>query len=466
MNNDVDVVVIGGGPGGTPAAMQLASRGKRVLLVEKSGKLGGACLFVGCIPSKIIRHAADEYALALQTTLLKLPSLDGTGAVWEKVRDKMDRILTLRSNAALQHIRKFPDLSFSPGTARFVSAQEVEIEDGAGERSSFRFKNAIVSTGSLPQVPAFRGSGAGDVLTSDTIFGLETLPRSIIVIGGGPVGVELAQMLAKLNVTCTVVEIAETILWGIVEPEFAARLTEGFVKSGIAVYAAAEVLEINRVNGGLQALVADSKGNRRSLQAETVLVATGRVPNIEALNLDAADIRHDRHGVVADGFLQTSAAGVYAAGDVTGGPKFAHTATYEAHIAAANILEGNVRVTDYGKNSWVLFSDPEIASVGYTEAAAVARGYDVLTANYDYKIDATAQINDSPYGNLKFVVDRKTSEIIGVHIFTRGAASLIGEASLIVSGKLTVRDVARAVHPHPTLTEAFGFLALDMLGRL
>jgi dihydrolipoamide dehydrogenase len=464
MKRDIDVIVIGGGPGGTPAAMRLASAGKRVLLAEKSGRLGGACLFVGCIPSKIIRHSADEYAQLLRTSLLKSRTLDSPEDVWRDIRLRMDRLLAMRSAAARQNLDRIRGLAFLPGTARFVAPHEVEIESPAGERTGFHFGTAIVSTGSQPQIPAFQGAGAAGVLTSDTLFVRDSLPGPTAIIGGGPIGVELAQMLSKLQVKCTVIELMPTILPGAVEPEFASLLTDAFLKSGIAVETSARVLEIRRAEAGFRTSFIDAKGTPRMLETEQVLVATGRSPNVGDLNLDAADIRFAPHGIVVDEFLRTSGRGIYATGDVMGGPKFAHTATYEAHLAAANILAGDVHATDFDKNSWVVFSEPEIATVGLLEAAAASRGFEVTTGTYDYRIDAAAQIDETTQGFLKFVVDKPTGRILGIHIFSPEAASLVGEAAMIVSGGLTVRDVARAVHPHPTLTESFGFLASNLSG--
>ncbi len=195
-----------------------------------------------------------------------------------------------------------------------------------------------------------------------------------------------------------------------------------------------------------------------------MLIVTGKVPTIEGLDLEAAGIKYDRHGIIVNEFLETSANGIYATGDVvSGAPKFAHTATYEAHLAAANIEQGNAGKVNFTKNSWVLFSDPEIAAAGLTEEEALKSGLDVISGVYHYNVDAAAQISGDTSGILKFVVNRQNKQILGVHLFLNGAASLSGEASLIVSQKLTLMDLVRAIHPHPTLSEAFGFLALKML---
>jgi dihydrolipoamide dehydrogenase len=464
MKEKFDVVVIGGGPGGTPAAMHLAAKGKKVLLVEKSGKLGGACLFVGCIPSKIIKHAADEYdSLGKMLASRGLPS-GNAGIFWDEIRKRMDRILSMRSGAAYQRILQIPNVKMIAGTARFLSAGAVQVEEEGGSMSSFSFDNAIIATGSLSAVPPFKGNAVREALTSEIFFDRETLPDSIVIIGGGPIGIELAQMLSKLKVKCTVVEIMETILYGAVEPEFIQELEKKLTAMNIDLYASSQVLAIDRSEGGFITTVSDAKGVRREITSERVLVAAGRKPNIDGLDLNAAGVRFDHRGIFVNEHLQTSTEGIYATGDVIHGPKFAHTATYEAHIAAMNILAGGGALkVDFSKNSWVLFSDPEIAAAGYTEAEARGNGYDVMTGTYEYRTDATAQINESPFGYLKLIADRKTLAVIGAHVFVQGASSIIGEAALIVSKKLTLHDIAGAIHPHPTLSEAFGLLAMNMI---
>jgi dihydrolipoamide dehydrogenase len=462
MDDHYDVLVIGGGPGGTPAAMQLASGGKKVLLVEKSGKPGGACLFVGCIPSKIIKHAADEHAAVRR----KAPAgPEDRNAAWKEIRATMARILSSRSGAALQRLGRTPGLTFAAGTARFLSRDRVEIAENNGAKRTCTFAQAIISTGSMPVIPPFKGKGANQVLTTETLFAQDALPGSLVIIGGGPIGIEMAQMLTKLNVKCTVIEMLDAVLKGMVEPEFADRLSQNLRESNIDVHAGAMVREIERSDGEFSTSFTDNRGSMMTVRSQQVLVAAGRRPDVKDLDLEAAGIEASKHGIAVNEYLETNVKGVYATGDVVPGPKFAHTATYEALIAAANIEQGNSRKADYSKNSWVLFSDPEIASVGYTEAEALAQGREITTGSYNYEVDAAAQISGDTAGLLKFIADRRTQQIIGVHVFRRGAASIIGEGALIVSGELTLMDVARAIHPHPTLTEAFGLLAMEMLAK-
>ncbi|MGC9152069.1 MAG: dihydrolipoyl dehydrogenase family protein [Microbacter sp.] len=459
MNEKFDVIIIGGGPGGTPAAMQLAANGKKVLLAEESGKLGGACLFVGCIPSKIIKHAADE--LVAKEKAIHAGSADRKIQLvetWQTIQHTMDHILNGRSNAAINQVNQMP-ITFIEGKVRFISNKEIEINN-----KRYWFDKAIIATGSHSFVPPFKGNGVKEVLTSEVLFRQPSLPSSMLLVGGGPIGIELAQMLNKLQVKCTVVEMMPSLLSGVVEPEFAIGITKKLQASGIEVYTKAKVEEINKVDGQFQTIFTDDQGNTQQLITEKVLVVTGKVPSLEGLNLEATGVHFERNGITVNEYLESSVSGIYATGDVVlGGPKFAHTATYEAHIATTNILRGNISKACFTKNSWVLFSDPEIAAAGFTESEAIKAGFDVVTGVYDYKVDAMAQINGDTFGFLKFVVNRHNQEILGVHLFINGAASLSGEASLIVSKKLTLMDVARAIHPHPTLTEAFGMLALKML---
>jgi dihydrolipoamide dehydrogenase len=433
--------------------MQLAAQGKKVLLAEASGKLGGACLFVGCIPSKIIKHGADK--LSLKKTYGS--NADPTVA-WKEIRANMEKILGGRSKAALAGVEQ-GGIRFVPGAARFVSSTEIEIN-----QTRYSFDKAIVATGARSFVPPFKGSGTKDVLTSEVLFDLPALPSSLLIVGGGPIGVELAQMLNRLSVKCTIVEMMDTLLSGVVEPEFAQIITQEMKDAGIQVFTKSKVEAIDRMGSRFQTQFLDQSGVEHKLESDQVLVVTGKVANVEGLKLEAAGIKVERGGIVVNGYLETSLPGVYATGDVIqGGPKFAHVATYEAHIAAENIARGNKVQTDFSKNAWVLFSSPEISAAGMTEAQAVKAGFDVVTGVYNYKIDSTSQINEDLFGFLKYVVDKKSQKILGIHLFLNGAASLSGEASVIVAQQMTLLEVARTIQPHPTLTEAFSMLAFKML---
>ncbi len=360
-----DVVVIGGGPGGTPAAIDLASSGKKVLLVEKSGKLGGACLFIGCVPSKIIKHSADEYYFRKERQSGGAQPRGERDKYWAQIRSNMERILSSRSGAAYNGIQKLKNLTLVGGTARFISNHEVEIAGNDGTSLRAECEYSILAPGASSTIPPFKGNATGELLTSETIFSRDTVPESLVIIGGGPIGIELAQMFSKLDVKCTVIEVMDTILYGIVEPECVKGITERLQRQGIDIFTSSRVSEVSRSGAGYRVTFSGPDGTTRTVASDQVLVSAGKKPNLDELNLGATDIMYTPKGIAVNEYLETSVSGIYATGDVINAPKFAHTATYEAHIVAGNIMKSNSTRPDFTKNSWVLFSDPEIASVGY-----------------------------------------------------------------------------------------------------
>jgi dihydrolipoamide dehydrogenase len=466
MREDYFAVVIGGGPGGTPAAMELAANGKKTLLIEASGKLGGACLFVGCIPSKIIKFTADE-AAAFEKSAAKfgLSGKPDRTQAWTMIQKKMDQILNGRSSKALEKARSMPSLTVVSGKAAFAGPRLLEVTKDDGQKLEVGFEKAIIATGAHSVVPPFAGNAIGELLVTENFFRMPKLPTSMIIIGGGPIGIELAQMLGSLGVRVTIVEVMDALLKGLAETDFSQAVHEALEKAGIRVLVSTQVKSVDKGSKGLVVAIQGSSGATEVLEAEKVLVAAGKAPNVEGLNLEAASVEFSRKGIVIDDYMETTAPGIYAAGDVNTGPKFAHIASHEAHIVAVNMLKGNSLKENFDKNAWVLFSEPEIASAGLLEEQARSRGLDVFSGTYAYQIDATAQIQESLGGKLRFVAERGTLRLVGVHVLGRDASEVIGEGSLAVSAGLTLADLVAAVHPHPTLTEAFGFLASDMLAK-
>ena len=463
-----DVVVIGAGPGGTPAAIQLSRAGKNVLLVDDRGKPGGECLFEGCIPSKTLEQSSDYFYLLKS---MKDFGIDGGGAPsinWEKVVQKKDKILKHRSGMEILLFDSIPTLTFVEGKAKFISDNKIEIHNSAKSKATeaVSFDYAIIATGSKPFIPPIDGNGISKVWTNKEMFDEKKLPESVVIIGAGAIGVEFAQMFAKVNVQTTVIEMLDRILPP-VDSGFADILHEKMVKEdGIVIHLSSKVKKIDYNDDKFITTFQLPDKSTQSIVSDRVIVASGRRANIESLQLEKINLLFNNKGIIVNDYLETNIKGIYAVGDIINGPFFAHTASYEALIAASNILNGNIKKTDFTKNSWVLFSDPEIASAGLTEEQAAKMGYKTFTGIYDYKIDARAQINDRPFGMLKFVAENQSGRLLGIHIFTEGAADLVGEAVLAISTKATIQDIAEAIHPHPTLTEAFGILAKQMLSEM
>lgn len=459
----VDVLVVGGGPGGTPAAMALAQAGRRVILVEAGEGLGGTCLFSGCIPSKIFREtafrrheAARGAEFGLGGTSASLPDVD-----WATVQSRRHRILAQRSGGALAKAGALPGLEVVFGRARLTGPRSALIEIPGASARPIRFERAILSTGSVPSRLPIPGADLPGVLNSDTLIGIGFVPKSLVLIGGGPIGIEMAQVFAMLGAEVTVLEAAPRIL-GPVDGVLVGMLAEHLTASGIRLETGVRVEQIE--GGEDMHLVRYSRdGESRTAKAQVVAIVAGRHPNVVGLGLETTAVKHDRSGVKVNAQLETDEPGIFATGDVVGHPMFAHWATAQAISVVQHMLGMPAAFPRPEHNSAVIFSSPEIGMAGLTEEAAQAAGIEVVVAEYDYRVDARAQITDETLGRLRIVYRKDDHRIVGIHVLAEGAADLMGEAALAVRNGLTLEQMAASIHPHPTLTEAFGLAARSAL---
>ena len=454
-----DVLVIGGGPGGTPAAMALAGAGRRVLLVEAGSGLGGTCLFEGCIPSKIFRETAKR---RLQAAHVREFGLTGPGPQdvdidWQRVQARKREILAHRSQAARAQVGRLDNLELVFGRARLTGPRTAVIE-APDEHRDVEFDNAILATGSIASRPPIDGAQLPGVLDSTGLLELESLPASLVLIGAGPIGVEMAQIFAMLGVRVTLREAMTRIL-GPVDAVLAGLLADRLRGDGIDVHTGVRVESIVESGDG-HAVTYQYEGRRRTVQAQAAAIVAGRRPNVDGLGLDSTAVRHDAHRVKVDANLQTGEPGIYATGDLVGNPMFAHWATAQAHALARHLMGRPTAFPRPEHNTAVIFSYPEIGMAGLTVEDARAAGLDVEVAEYDYRGDARAQISGDPFGRVRIVYRADDRRVVGVHALVEGAADLMGEAALIVRHELTVDQVAAAIHPHPTLSEALGLAAL------
>jgi dihydrolipoamide dehydrogenase len=451
----IEYLIIGGGPGGTPAAMALASAGKSVLLVEKGQGLGGTCLFEGCIPSKIFRESARRLRELKQAGDfgLCLPTQDVT-VNWSVVLQRKRAILKRRGDAALNNTAHLTTLDTVFGQCRLLGDHRAIIEKEDGSTQQVSFEKAILSTGSVPFLPPIKGVDHPRVHDSESILNIDHIPQRLVIIGGGPIGVELAQVFNTLGSQVTILETASRIL-GPVDEELALLLQQGMRQENIDIFTQCQVSAIRTTGHNVFVEYTDQAGEEQHRIADTVLMVTGRRPNVEGLGLDNTSVEHDAHGIKVDATLQTTEAGIYAVGDVVGQPMFAHWATAQGLALARHLLGQPVPFPQAASNSAVIFSEPEIGIAGLTEQQALQAGMDISVARYDYQHDARAQISGSDSGMLKIIFDSKTHKVVGVHALVEGAGELMGEAALLVQAGLPIEAIAGAIHPHPTLTESF-----------
>jgi len=449
------VVVIGAGPGGYVAAIRAAQLGADVTLIEK-GELGGTCLNVGCIPTKVLAHTAELFATLKEGATIGLFA-EGLKVDWRTLMKRKEQVV-LRLRNGVKGLMAANNIKVMKGTASFLSPKEVKVENSEGTQV-LKADNVIIATGSVPAMPPIEGIEGEGVLSSNEILSLEEMPKSLCIVGGGVIGIEFASIFSSFGTKVTVVEMMPEILPNIDE-EIVGILKRLLSARGVEFYTSARVTKLSW-NGSLVVVNLDSVEGNRKIEFEKVLVAVGRSPSTDRLNAEKVGIRMNRGRFVVDQYLETSEVGVYAIGDCASPIMLAHVASMEGEIAAENIMGHKIKV-DYKTNPACIYTFPEIASVGLTEKMATEKGFDVVTGKFPMAANGKSLIMNETEGLVKFVVDKKYNEILGVHMIGPRATDLIVEGALAIRLEATVEEIISTIHAHPTVGEAIREAAMDV----
>ncbi|MCC6446421.1 MAG: dihydrolipoyl dehydrogenase [Armatimonadetes bacterium] len=456
---DADVAVIGGGPGGYTAAIRAAQLGASVVVIEKA-QVGGTCLNWGCIPTKALLAGVEVLDTVRRAKEFGVNIAGEITFDWAKMQSRKDRIVS-QLVKGVELLLKELNVRIIHGSGRLLNPTTVEVDTGSG-KEVLRVGNIILATGSTPVSLSTPGLSGEGVWNSDDILQMARPPKSLLVIGAGAVGLEFGDICATLGAKVTVVELMPQVLPA-TDTEVANELEKSLTKKGIRVYTSSKALQAERVEGGFRVALQTPKGDQ-TVEVENILVAVGRRPNLESLGLEKAGIHIERNRVTVNDKMQTNTAGVYAIGDIVPGPQLAHKASAEGIMAAENCM-GKLSRMDYRAIPACVYTYPEVASVGMSQEAAQDAGRETHIGRFPFRVLGKALAIGDRTGFVKIVADAKYGEVLGVHIIGPSATDLIGEAALAMKMEASVEDIARTVHPHPTLTEALMEAALDAQGE-
>ena len=446
----LDLVVLGGGTGGYTAAIRAAQLGLRTAIVEED-KVGGVCLHKGCIPTKVMLESAESLSLIRRSNKLGIEVENIRLDFASVARRQREVVEGIHKN--LQNLIRKNGIEIIAGRGRFLSPTEIGI-DGGGRTLSAR--HVIIATGSRPkEIPGLPCDGER-VLTSDHALVLEAVPESIIIIGGGSIGLEFASAYLDFGCQVTVVEMLPNLL-PVEDSDLGAGIGRLLAQRGANVITGARVLTDGvRAYDDVVEVPVEREGEKSAVRGQKVLVAAGRRGNVEDLGLDKTGVKTAGGFVQVDGRMRTAEPNVYAVGDVAGGLLLAHVAAAEGTLAAEAIAGQNPEPIDYSRMPRVVYTRPRAAAVGLTEAGAKAQGREVKLGRFPFRYNAMALIKDEPDGFVKVVADAESGDLLGVHILGAGADEVIGQGALARWLNASAWEVATSVRPHPSLSEALG----------
>ena len=446
-----DVTIIGSGPGGYVAAIRAGQLGLKVAMIEKDTRLGGTCTLRGCIPTKQMLMSAHVYEQMQHAADFGVQAT-GIQLAFEDVQKRKNKVV-LKNTKGIEYLMKKNKVTVFKGTAKLALPGKVEVTGADGAKQTLETKNIVIATGSVVRpIPGFETDGV-HVVNSDHILELKDVPKSLIVMGAGAVGVEFASVYSRFGAETTVVELMPRLV-PLEDEEVSKELEKSFRKRGIKSQVDTKLEKLEKTDAGVVVTGKTSKGEAVRLEAEMLLVAVGRMPFTEGLGLEGSKIKVEKGFIQVDEYQQTAEKGVYAIGDVVPTPLLAHLASKEGIVAVEHLAgQKNVRPINLRLVPNCTYCDPEVASVGLTEAKAKEQGYDVKIGKFPMSASGKARILGEEEGFVKIVGEGKYDEILGVHIIGPHATELIAEACVAMQLESTAEELGRTMHAHPTVSE-------------
>jgi dihydrolipoamide dehydrogenase len=458
LSNEYDVIIIGAGTGGYVAAIRAAQLGLQVAVVEKQKALGGTCLLRGCIPTKALLEHAHALKVAQGAKEWGITGISAPGIDMTQVHARKDRIVTGLTKG-VEFLFKKNKIEWIKGTARLTGSGGVDVFEG-DKRTLRARKEIIVATGSSPRSVPGIAIDHTRIITSDEAIHLKEVPKTIVIMGSGAVGVEFASIFRRFGSDVTIVELLPHLV-PVEDDAVSTELEKSFRKQGITAHTGAKVTSAKANGAGVDIEMQLADGKTQKLRADYLLVATGRGPVTTGLEAERAGLQMERGYITVDELYRTNVPGISAIGDVItlgrpGHPQLAHVSSAEGIVAAERIAGHATRPINYDHVPGCTYCDPEIGSVGLTEREAKKRGYDVRIGTFPFGVLGRAKMAGETEGFVKIVADRKYDEVLGVHMIGLRSTELVAEATLALQLESTVEELIRTIHAHPTMAEAVG----------
>jgi len=459
---NADVVIIGGGPGGYVAAIRAAQLGLTTVCVEMDKTLGGTCVNVGCIPSKALLTSSEHFEFARLHAAEHGVKIDGVSVDLQAMMHRKDTVVG-QNTKGIEFLFKKNKIEWARGRGTLKPGNVVDVTADDGATSSYQAKSVIIATGSVPVELPFLKFDEKRVLSNVGALTIPAVPKHLIVIGGGVIGLELGSVWRRLGAKVTVIELLPTILPGN-DNDVMREADKVFRKQGLEIRTGTKVTDAT-VDGELINVNIEKDGKAETLEADYVLVSVGRKPSLTGIDAKALALNLGPHGEIAvDAQMRTNLSNVYAIGDAVGGKLLAHKAEEEG-VIAAEVIAGHKAHMDYRSMPSVVYTWPEIATVGLAEHEVKASGREYRTGKFPFSANGRARTMAETAGFVKFIADAKTDELLGCHIIGANASDLIQEIVLAFEYRGSSEDIGMTVHSHPTLSEAVKEAALGVLGR-